>query len=90
MKQKAFQTEPGQYPLRGLVARRLFGKFSDTEQQAVGKQIFTGPDGISFSMHKVTPDSKRHLALAMLMRRRSLSSKWPLSSREALQNGSIA
>ena len=48
MKQKVFQTEPGQYPLRGLVARRLFGKFSDTEQQAVGKQIFTGPDGISF------------------------------------------
>ena len=54
MKQKAFQTEPGQYPLRGLVARRLFGKFSDTEQQAVGKQIFTGSDGISFSMHKVS------------------------------------
>ncbi len=55
MKQKAFQSEPGQFPLRGLVARRLFGKFPDTEQQAVGKQIFTEADGISFSMHKVKP-----------------------------------
>lgn len=53
MQQAAFQKEPGQFPLRGLVARRLVGRFSDTEQQAVGKQIFTFPDGQSFCMRKV-------------------------------------
>lgn len=54
MQQKAFQKEPGQFPLRGLVARRLVGKFSDTEQQAVGKQIFSFPDGLSFCMRRVS------------------------------------
>ncbi len=54
MKQKAFQKEPGQFPLRGLVARRLVGRFSDTEQQAVSKQIFDfGDGGHTFCMRKV-------------------------------------
>jgi len=54
MRQKAFQKEPGQFPLRGLVARRLVGKFSDTELQAVGKQIFDyGDGGATFCMRKV-------------------------------------
>ena len=54
MQQKAFQKEPGQFPLRGLVARRLVGKFSDTEQQAVSKQIFDyGDGGVTFCMRKV-------------------------------------
>lgn len=54
MQQKAFQREPGQFPLRGLVARRLVGKYSDTEQQAVSKQIFDfGDGGATFCMRKV-------------------------------------
>ena len=54
MQQRAFQKESGQFPLRGLVARRLVGKFSDTEQQAVSKQIFDyGDGGVTFCMRKV-------------------------------------
>lgn len=57
MQQKAFQSEPGQFPLRGLVARRLYGNFSDTKQQAVGKQIFSGQDELSFCMRRVSRNS---------------------------------
>lgn len=66
IRQKAFQSEPGQYTLRGLVARRLVGKFSDTEKQAVGKQIFTSSDGNSFCMQKVSLLSLTVLQLIMM------------------------
>ena len=54
-KQPAFQKEPAASILRGLIAKRLLGKFSDTERQAVGKQIFKVENkwGDSYCMLKV-------------------------------------
>lgn len=40
--------------LRGLVARRLYGGFADTKQQAVGKQIVSTDDNGGFCMHRVS------------------------------------
>lgn len=53
--QEVFQKEPAASILRGLIARRLLGKFSDTERQAVGKQIVNLENqwGESYCMHKV-------------------------------------
>lgn len=53
VRQPQLQKEPGLSMLRGLVARRLFGAFADTKQQAVGKQIFTFDNLGSFCMRKV-------------------------------------
>lgn len=52
-RQTAFRQEPGVFALRGLVARRLFGGFADTKQQATGKQIFDTDTAGSFCMRKV-------------------------------------
>ena len=57
--QPAFQEEPGIFALKGLVARRLFGSFADTKQQATGKQIFATSDIGSFSMHRVSSSRTR-------------------------------
>ena len=55
-KQPGFQEEPRASILRGLIAKRLLGKFSDTEHQAVGKQILKLENswGESFIMRKVS------------------------------------
>ena len=58
--QPVFQAEPGIFALKGLVARRLFGSFADTKQQATGKQIFATSDVGSFSMHRVSSSLMRY------------------------------